>query len=332
MTHRKHWLILTFGILVAAFALACTDSEAHDDVSHDATATGTIPVATETVAFVMDSATVLHHWQALSAMTAGDIDDARHHIEHIIGVVGDDAMHVEAMNHALTALNAGELHEAEHEIEEMLAGRAEQQLTGELMHLQMAVAAIDDGDAAEATHHLQHFTALVHETAEADEVVEFLEAGDLVEAAEHLAILVVSLSGDRDAHGDDGHDDADNTHDDADDADVRTVTITMTEFEYSQPVIEAKVGERVRIVVENDGAVLHDLSADEFHGDVMTEGSVEHHADDDHGMAAFHVAANAGDHAELTFVAEEAGELALYCTVPGHRELGMTATLVITAD
>jgi uncharacterized cupredoxin-like copper-binding protein len=265
-------------------------------------------------------------------MTAGDIDDARHHIEHIIADVDDDAMHLAAMNDALTALNAGELHDAEHEIEEMLAGRAEQQLTGELMHLQMAVTAIDDGDAAEATHHLQHFTALALETAEADEVLEFIDAGELDEAEEHLATLVASLSGDLDAHGDDGHDDADNTHDEADDADVRTITITMTEFEYSQPVIEAEVGERVRIVVENDGAVLHDLSADDFQGEVAAEGSVEHHSDDDHGMAAFHVAANAGDEAELTFVAEEAGELELYCTVPGHRELGMTATLVIATQ
>ena len=43
----------------------------------------------------------------------------------------------------------------------------------------------------------------------------------------------------------------------------------------------------------------------------------------------FHAAATAGGTAELVFEADEAGEYTLFCTVPGHRELGMTATLVI---
>lgn len=328
MTHRKQWLLPTVGILVAVVAFACTDADGRDGSSQDAGTNGSGSVPTETASFVMDSTTVLHHWQALSSMDSGDLDDARHHIEHIIGVVSDDAMHVAAMNDALVALNAGLLHDAEHEIEQMLAGRAEQQLTAELMHLQMAVVAIEASDSDEAIHHLEHFTAVAHaETAEVDEVLGLVEAGELSEASEHLVALVATFSGELD--GDDG--DAANTHDDAD-SDVRTITVRMSEFEYSQALIEAKVGERIRIVVVNDGAVLHDFTADGFQGMAMAEGSVEHHGDDDQGMAAFHVAANPGDSAALVFTADEPGELVLYCSVPGHRELGMTARLVIEAD
>jgi uncharacterized cupredoxin-like copper-binding protein len=43
----------------------------------------------------------------------------------------------------------------------------------------------------------------------------------------------------------------------------------------------------------------------------------------------FHTAAESGETSELLFVATEAGEFKLFCTVPGHEQLGMTAVLIV---
>ncbi len=98
-------------------------------------------------------------------------------------------------------------------------------------------------------------------------------------------------------------------------------------------MIRAKVGERVRLVLANEGVLLHDVTAAEFHGQVETTGGVQRHeseAGNGHAHGSeFHPALNGGDTAESVFEAEEAGDFEVFCTVHGHRELGMTARLVI---
>jgi uncharacterized cupredoxin-like copper-binding protein len=74
---------------------------------------------------------------------------------------------------------------------------------------------------------------------------------------------------------------------------------------------------------------LHDITADGFRGDVhAVSGSTHDHDEPDHG---FHAAAGAGLQSKLIFTAEETGRFDLFCSVPGHRDLGMTAELVVTA-
>lgn len=334
MRDRLTWLM----VVVALFALgaaACGDDderptpaateEAHEDGE------------TTEIAFEMDSETVLHHWQALAAIESGELDDARHHIDHIIGFVGDaDAAHATAMQDALAAIEAGDLHDAEHELEEMVSGHAESALTAPQLHAQMALTAVNADEVDDATHHLEHAIAGLpaDESGEFNEVLDLLHDGDHSEAAEPLADLALAMSDDAHA-GDDDHD-ADEAHDDDHEAELeadREVTIVMTEFAYEADVIRAAVGERVRIVLRNDGAVLHDLTAEDFVGTAEATGSVESHdsdTGDHHGdEMTFHAAANGGDTVELVFEADEAGEFELFCTVPAHRELGMTATLIV---
>jgi nitrite reductase (NO-forming) len=141
------------------------------------------------------------------------------------------------------------------------------------------------------------------------------------------------------AHDDDEHEEE---HDDEaaeepdDDADVqvdRTITVVMTEFAYEPAEIAVTLGETVRLVLVNEGGVLHDLTADVFQGDAHAVGAAAHdHGDNGHDEGdGFHAAAEAGDRAELIFTAAEVGEFDLFCSVPGHRDLGMTAVLVVTA-
>ncbi len=332
MTSRVKWLLMVV-LAIGALGLAAACGDDDDDTNADAAATEEAAhddEATDGVAFEMDAETVLHHWQALAAIADGNLDDARHHIEHIIGVVDADADHASAMREALAALDAGELHDAEHGIELMVAGSAETELTTGQLHLQMALTALTAREDADARHHIEHAVAALHddEAAELDAVIAFLDEGDHDEAAEHLTELVIALSG-----GAEHEDDADHEAGSAELEADREIIVVMTEFAYEPAVIHAKVGERVRLVLHNEGVVLHDITAEEFHGQVTTTGSLEQHESTagghDAGANVFHAALNGGDSAELVFEAEEAGEYTLFCTVPGHRELGMTATLIV---
>ena len=70
------------------------------------------------------------------------------------------------------------------------------------------------------------------------------------------------------------------------------------------PTLTAQVGDQVTLTVINGDPVLHDLMIDAFG---VSTGEL---TDKDQQVT-------------LNFVASQAGEFAYYCTVPGHREIGM---------
>lgn len=298
---------------------ADTDAD-HDDADEDADHDD------GAIAFQMSANTVLHHWEALIALQADDLDDARHHVEHIAEAVSADATHAGAMSDVLVALDAADVHDAEHGIEVMLAGRAERDLTPEVLHLQMALVAVRADEEAEARHQIGHLAGSGADGADTQQLIAFLDDGHHDEAAEQLETMIAALGG-ASAHDDDEH-----GHEAELEAD-REITVVMTEFAYEPEVIRAKVGERVRLVIDNRGAVLHDLTTEDFDGEVQTTGGVEQHessAGDHHGDGnAFHAAVNGGETAELVFEAHEPGEYTLFCSVPGHLQLGMAMTLII---
>ena len=116
-----------------------------------------------------------------------------------------------------------------------------------------------------------------------------------------------------------------------DDGDVRTIRVVMNEFSYDPDEIRVKVGERVRLILVNEGAVLHDITTEDFQGTAESTGDTAH-GHDDNGRADandFHAALESGGTSELEFVADEAGTFELFCSVPGHRQAGMTATLIV---
>jgi uncharacterized cupredoxin-like copper-binding protein len=120
------------------------------------------------------------------------------------------------------------------------------------------------------------------------------------------------------------------SHDEAAAVDVdRTINVVMTEFAYEPSEIAVKQGETVKLVLVNEGGVLHDITSDGFHGDAQVVDGSSH--DHDEPVSHFHATAEAGLQTELIFTADEVGEFDLFCSVPGHRDLGMTAVLVVTA-
>ena len=300
---------LTVLLLLAALGLLAVACGGNDDGEGDP--------------LVLDAVTVEHHWQALVAIRDGDLEDASHHVEHIIGSV--EGAHLAAMQDIAALLAAGETHDAEHELEVMLAGQADGGLTREALHLQMAVEALTLDDATEAVHHIGHFIAAVPDSEANDgtEVLALLAAGDVDEAKQRLTALIAEFAEHDDAHVDDDHEE--------DDGDMRTIRVVMNEFSFDPDEIRVKVGERVRLLLVNEGAVLHDITTDDFQGTAESTGDTVH-GHDDRGSADandFHAALESGGTSELEFVAEAAGTFELFCSVPGHRQAGMTATLIV---
>ena len=136
-------------------------------------------------AIELTAAVEMHHWMALEALKVDDAAEAIHHVEHIIELVTDQE-HRHQMEEVLDRLGASDFHEAEHAIEGMLAGTAELDLELHQLHLRLALAALDERDLEDVTHHVQHFVEVGSATqqAEGGHVLELLEEGDF-HGAEH---------------------------------------------------------------------------------------------------------------------------------------------------
>ena len=175
-----------------------------------------------------------------------------------------------------------------------------------------------------------------------------------------LALALVALisacggssSGSDDAagHGDGGI---------VDSGDELVITIRTEDFKFVPDSVTIKVGQTVRLRLDNHDPVLHDYTTDEAEfivleadgaalGDhevvAVAQGGddavVASHDDDDQDMddmdpeaqvslQPLHIAAEGDEHGELVFEAIEPGEYVFYCSVPGHREAGMVGTIII---
>ncbi len=151
--------------------------------------------------------------------------------------------------------------------------------------------------------------------------------------------LTACSSGDSDAEptamamADDGHDDA--GHDDEqklDATNAHEIELTVTEFAFAPDEIRVHAGSTIKLVFKNEGSVLHDISSMDFVGEAEAMGEMDmDHDTTMEGMAdmAFHISAEPQHSGELLFVASKAGMYQLFCSVPGHKELGMVATLIV---
>jgi uncharacterized cupredoxin-like copper-binding protein len=110
---------------------------------------------------------------------------------------------------------------------------------------------------------------------------------------------------------------------------VTDVSITATDglrFEPDEFAVPA--GQEVTVTFASEPGVEHDLIIE----GVGTAGDEGHGDGDDHAMDDddLHVAhANAGETVTATFTVDEAGTYQVYCSVPGHRQAGMEATLTV---
>ncbi len=133
----------------------------------------------------------MHHWMALEALKADVLEDAVHHVEHIIELL-DDGDHQDRMKVIREDLQVSNIHDAEHEIEEMLAGRAAPDLTLAQLHLRQALVALAVEGLGDAKHHVEHFQILVgaQEAQRVAEILELLGESDLHQAEHEIQELL----------------------------------------------------------------------------------------------------------------------------------------------
>ena len=92
---------------------------------------------------------------------------------------------------------------------------------------------------------------------------------------------------------------------------THTFNVSATNFEFDIKTITVNEGDTIVINLTNNSNALHDWVLDEFNAetDELSEGQSD----------------------SITFVADQAGTFEYYCSVPGHRQLGMIGTLTVNA-
>ena len=107
----------------------------------------------------------------------------------------------------------------------------------------------------------------------------------------------------------------------------KTITLNMTEFQFQPAEITANVGQPIKLMMKNNGTVLHDFVSTDAMVEVMAEQSAMH--DMAEMETAMHAAVEAGQESTLEFKATQPGTYTFSCTVPGHKEAGMVGKLIV---
>ncbi len=90
---------------------------------------------------------------------------------------------------------------------------------------------------------------------------------------------------------------------------INEIKVSVKEFAYSPSKITVKKGERVRIILTNDGAISHDLSI--------------------RGIGVSTKTIVPGESDSIEFTPGAAGSFVFVCTVDSHEDLGLTGTLEV---
>lgn len=105
------------------------------------------------------------------------------------------------------------------------------------------------------------------------------------------------------------------------------LTVSAFEWGFEPRAIALAQGEEVRIVLQNDGSILHNLKIEEeLSADVISSESTGPLSADE---GELFVGADGGQRGVLVFVPQEPGTFVFYCTIQNHRQLGMEGVLVV---
>ena len=112
--------------------------------------------------------------------------------------------------------------------------------------------------------------------------------------------------------------------------------VEMSSFAFTPAVLEVKVGDVIEIAIQNIDPILHDFTIDKIDADLHISylgGSGEHAHDADMAMEMvepdLHFPLSEPGSGVVHLQVHEPGEYVFYCSVPGHRELGMVGTLIV---
>ena len=87
-----------------------------------------------------------------------------------------------------------------------------------------------------------------------------------------------------------------------------TLTYTTKAMRFGQTELRIKAGQEITLQLENYDMYTHSFDIDEL---------------------GLHVEMPANDRVTTQFTAPEPGTYTIYCTIPGHRQAGMIATLIV---
>ncbi len=104
------------------------------------------------------------------------------------------------------------------------------------------------------------------------------------------------------------------------------LTVRAFEWGYEPETIVLQRGEEVRIVLDNDGAILHNLRIDGLEAELIESRSTGPLSG---GDGQLFVGAERGQQGTLIFVPQQSGEFTYYCTLEQHRQLGMEGTVIV---
>lgn len=113
------------------------------------------------------------------------------------------------------------------------------------------------------------------------------------------------------------------------------VVVTTRALRYEPAAFTWQVGREVRLLLRNPDAVEHDFVVDGLRfvaaRGASHAGHAAHggHSADAAGGSSLHLHAAPFSEVALTFTPQSAGTFTVYCSVTGHREAGMTATLTV---
>jgi uncharacterized cupredoxin-like copper-binding protein len=113
--------------------------------------------------------------------------------------------------------------------------------------------------------------------------------------------------------------------------DGQRLTVEAQDLAFSPTALEVTAGDPVNLTLQNNGALEHDFSIMEFpmEGEAEETGGMDHDMGEGSEEPELHIAAGAGQSAMLDFTPSKPGTYEFWCTVPGHKEAGMTGTLVV---
>ncbi|WCK54840.1 cupredoxin domain-containing protein [Aneurinibacillus sp. Ricciae_BoGa-3] len=109
-----------------------------------------------------------------------------------------------------------------------------------------------------------------------------------------------------------------------------SIVIEAREFAYSPNVIKLAKSEPVKITLINKGIQEHDLEIKSISFSQLQINEHSGHVHHSHNERNFlHIHANPGQQSEVIFTPNSDGTYVWFCTLPGHRESGMTGTLIV---
>ncbi len=105
-------------------------------------------------------------------------------------------------------------------------------------------------------------------------------------------------------------------------APVVTLKLEMRDIAYGAEELRAPAGSVFAIEFRNRGVIEHDFTIEEFAGDASEIGLGDERYD-------VHVLLKRGESETLLLRVPESGTIAFWCSVAGHRQVGMEGVLVI---